>query len=789
MKPARCGMAVVAVLVAFSVFANARDERVLAVGNGDDRIRFIVPEAVAIRVVVADSRGSTIFDSAWRDANIFDWMLLDADGHHVGAGGYIARTSIRALDGTVTVDERAVRVSGDEVIVEESDPSRSIMFVAHDAHSSSIVSTTSDVAFVFGDFLHAREREWMRLTTDGRLGIGTAAPQARLDVIGLIRTSEGVMFPDGSVQMTAGPPTSNRGGKLPASVMTAGAGTLGRIAKWTDNAGTLGDSTIREIGPIVTVGTIAAAGGVRIIGGPLQDVFAGMGLDVTNGPAMNYGYSGHTFGEGSGFFNVRPDANAKEPNPSLRFMTVNQQRMMIDNSGLVLIGSIGATDQPAAQLDIRGTKPASGREKDVFTARGGGGASSTTDDGGDGGGFELLAGNGGTSNQAGGSGGRFVQGAGDGASGATGGNGGLFQISAGKGGSPGGEGGSVYVQAGSAGAMGEAGSVYMSAGDVPDFTSGLAGNMYLDAGSNSLGAAGTIYLGKFAGGVAVGPAIAPPPGGSLLVQKQVFIGAFNGAPQTVDSPRLRVESAGQNLASFGATGRFDVDAAALPGGRFTVLDNGNVGIGKAAPNARLDVGAGDVRWSQSLLIDDQGGSLELGGTNLINGVGTPYIDFHNALGSNMDYSVRLLNDGQKQLTLIGDLHVTGDVNIDGIVTKHGGSFKIAHPLDPEHKTLSHSFVESPDMMNVYNGNVLLDERGEAVVELPSYFDALNGDVRYQLTAIGRPAPGLYVADRVKDNRFRIAGGAAGGEVSWQVTGVRHDEFANTHRIVVEDTVK
>ncbi|MFG0313074.1 MAG: hypothetical protein ACF8LL_02645, partial [Phycisphaerales bacterium] len=39
----------------------------------------------------------------------------------------------------------------------------------------------------------------------------------------------------------------------------------------------------------------------------------------------------------------------------------------------------------------------------------------------------------------------------------------------------------------------------------------------------------------------------------------------------------------------------------------------------------------------------------------------------------------------------------GDVHIDGTLSKSSGSFKIDHPLDPENKYLSHSYVESPDM--------------------------------------------------------------------------------------------
>jgi hypothetical protein len=129
---------------------------------------------------------------------------------------------------------------------------------------------------------------------------------------------------------------------------------------------------------------------------------------------------------------------------------------------------------------------------------------------------------------------------------------------------------------------------------------------------------------------------------------------------------------------------------------------------------------------------------------------------------------------------------TGDVHVAGTLSKSAGSFRIDHPMDPENKYLSHSFVESPDMMNVYNGNVALDRRGEAVVELPEWFEALNRDFRYQLTALGGPQPGLYVAEEVNRNRFRIGGGAPGGKVSWQVTGIRHDAYAEAHRLQVEE---
>jgi hypothetical protein len=127
----------------------------------------------------------------------------------------------------------------------------------------------------------------------------------------------------------------------------------------------------------------------------------------------------------------------------------------------------------------------------------------------------------------------------------------------------------------------------------------------------------------------------------------------------------------------------------------------------------------------------------------------------------------------------------GNVNIAGTLTKSAGAFRIDHPLDPANKYLLHSFVESDEMKNVYDGVVRLDRRGEAVVTLPKWFEALNHEFRYQLTCIGEHAP-VYIAEEVHDNQFRIAGGYEGMKVSWQLTGVRHDAYAVAHPIVVEE---
>jgi hypothetical protein len=181
------------------------------------------------------------------------------------------------------------------------------------------------------------------------------------------------------------------------------------------------------------------------------------------------------------------------------------------------------------------------------------------------------------------------------------------------------------------------------------------------------------------------------------------------------------------------------------------------------------------------------GVLGNGGTYGVFGGGT-YGVFGNGntgvFGNGGTYGV--FGSGTYGVYSYGDAHVTTNLTVVGNVSKGSGSFKIDHPLDPANKYLYHSFVESPDMMNVYNGNVTLDANGEAWVELPDWFEALNRDFRYQLTPIGAPGPNLYIAEEVQDNRFQIAGGESGMTVSWQVTGIRHDPYAEAHRIPVEE---
>ncbi len=129
-------------------------------------------------------------------------------------------------------------------------------------------------------------------------------------------------------------------------------------------------------------------------------------------------------------------------------------------------------------------------------------------------------------------------------------------------------------------------------------------------------------------------------------------------------------------------------------------------------------------------------------------------------------------------------------------------FRIDHPDDPANKYLLHYAAESPEVINFYRGTVVLDGAGEAVVELPHYFAKINKTPSYQLTAVGAPMPMLHVAEEIDEAAlsagatagpgvaapicsFRIAGGAPGAKVSWEVKAVRNDLWVQTRAMPVE----
>lgn len=240
-----------------------------------------------------------------------------------------------------------------------------------------------------------------------------------------------------------------------------------------------------------------------------------------------------------------------------------------------------------------------------------------------------------------------------------------------------------------------------------------------------------------------------------------------------------------------ANGGWGVEGSGYNGvyGRTTRTDGFGIrGENNSAYNTNLNGG---------VAISGYGNVGVRGESQNVNGTGIYGLNVAPVVSAGSDISAGVWGSSNNGCGLVGQanstnaigLYVEGGGYIDnlqvGNIAKGGGSFKIDHPLDPQNKYLYHSFVESPDMLNIYNGNVVLNSNGTAVITLPSYFDALNMDVKYQLTAIGGSMPNLYISKEVNNGKFEIAGGIPNGKVSWQVTGIRQDPYANANRIVPE----
>ncbi len=161
-----------------------------------------------------------------------------------------------------------------------------------------------------------------------------------------------------------------------------------------------------------------------------------------------------------------------------------------------------------------------------------------------------------------------------------------------------------------------------------------------------------------------------------------------------------------------------------------------------------------------------------------------------ALGPDSQGVVGIANSGQgvagfgsgNAVGVLGNAPAPSDaVYANGNFTATGlKAFQIDHPLSPETHYLNHFCAEGPEPYNIYRGTVVLDKMGEAWVQLPDYFSEINRDPSYHLTAFGAPMPNLHIAQKIQNNRFKIAGGVPGAKVSWEVKAVRNDRWVQQH---------
>jgi len=263
-----------------------------------------------------------------------------------------------------------------------------------------------------------------------------------------------------------------------------------------------------------------------------------------------------------------------------------------------------------------------------------------------------------------------------------------------------------------------------------------------------------------------------PAGGAILFREnngdEMIIAPGGAVGIGTSNPGAQLDVQAQYGGSLSSIGIAVLGASAPTGSNA----DGSDGISVGGGNGDLTNGSDDIAGNG--IVAQGGNGVNQGGIGgwFLGGQGSP-----NG-GDGIDAS-----PGGPLLGFAGNF--SGDVNITGTLFAGTKDFKIDHPQDPANKYLFHTSVESSEMMNIYTGNAILDANGVATIQLPGWFEALNSDFRYQLTAIGAAAPGLHVAAEVANHQFSIAGGMPGMKVSWQVTAVRHDAFAQAHPLVVE----
>jgi hypothetical protein len=260
-------------------------------------------------------------------------------------------------------------------------------------------------------------------------------------------------------------------------------------------------------------------------------------------------------------------------------------------------------------------------------------------------------------------------------------------------------------------------------------------------------------------------------GGNGVVGKSTAGGANGVYGETDEVDGLGVSGRNTHSGAWGYLG----GAVAVYGettatnGTFAVYGKGIIGIGVVG-ESQSNVGVAGSSQGNDGIRGTTGGGSNFAGVWAFN-------------SGNATYACLACGDGGAPYAG----YFTGNVHVTGAITAGTKPFKIDHPLDPENKVLYHVAVESPDMKNIYDGVVTTDGQGFATVDLPEWFEALNRDFRYQLTVIGSETwARARIAREVEGNAFVIQTDVPHTRVSWQVTGIRHDPFAEVHRVPVEE---
>jgi hypothetical protein len=249
-----------------------------------DRVRITAPASIVqMHVEVFAAGGEKLFDQEIRGGNVFDWHLQDGQAQRLAPGTYVCVVTAKSVSGKLTQRIGSVQIGENSVSVRPaaaqqlsaqqtqtigpveddsswtipgSDEQQTATVIAHDGADGQMIRGRGALTFRIGNFFSGIDTEQMRLTEAGNLGIGTSDPRSRLDVAGTIRAERYlVVRPKLSGAEKTATNSVSADAVDPGQSLISGSGTQDRIAKWTDNAGTLGDSGITETGGLVGIGT------------------------------------------------------------------------------------------------------------------------------------------------------------------------------------------------------------------------------------------------------------------------------------------------------------------------------------------------------------------------------------------------------------------------------------------------------------------------------------------------------------------------------------------------------
>ncbi len=301
-------------------------------------------QVLQVRLEVFSAAGELVFDSGLRAGSVIDWKAADAT-KPVADGSYLTVVTVRDFNnkfgqrlGTMNVQagqltlgiatkaelnaaqsqtlnarrkSQKIEAEGnnESLTVLRQGKERSTVVAAHDGETGQLTSTSGALTLRTGDFFAGKEREQMRVTPDGRVGIGTPNPQATLDVAGTISARDGIRFGDGSVLTSANALKGSNGGVALAAVggtteNISGSGTTGKIVKWNNGpTGVAGDSVMTELNGNIGIGTATPNSPLTVMGsielGPGAAGGVGVNPTITN-PSRTAGFAQVQFYPASG---------------------------------------------------------------------------------------------------------------------------------------------------------------------------------------------------------------------------------------------------------------------------------------------------------------------------------------------------------------------------------------------------------------------------------------------------------------------------------------------------------